>query len=182
MGFLEQPILSALQAIFGGARTIDDIDVQVVLTENTNDTLTVTKQPVQQGASITDHSYKEPTAFSASLLFKDARALFSQTSEIYEKLLNLQNSRIPFTITTPKRVYEDMLMTVLSQTTDKSTENCLSINASFQQVLLVEVATTTVPRIKQKFPSKTAAIVDKGKKSAAATLVNPVKTFTRAVP
>lgn len=166
MAFLTQPI--TLQSLFGKNRMIGDITVQVTVSESTNDTLTITKQPVQQGASITDHAYKEPTTFSMAILFADN--LFTSLSKVYQDLLDLQSSRVPFDVITPKRIYNNMLVAVLSQTTDKNTENCLSINISFQEVLLVNVVTTTVPRIKQALSGVTSATQAAGKKSALVSL------------
>lgn len=145
-------------------RKIGEITVNVVLNENTTDTLTVTKQPVQQGASITDHSYLEPTVFSTTIYFKDNLSI--SLSKVYQDLLDLQSSRVQFDIITPKRIYSSMLLTTLSQTTDKNTENCLAITASFQEIIIVSVSTTSVPRIKQKKPGITGAILNAGNKSA----------------
>jgi hypothetical protein len=163
MSFLSEPI--TIQSLFGKNRMIGPITVQVVTTENTNDTLTVTRQPVQQGASIADHAYKEPTAFSTAILFKDN--LTTSLSKIYQNLLDLQNSRVPFDIITPKRIYHNMLMTVLAQTTDKTTENCLSINASFQEVIIVKVTTVQVNRSNLKNPGSNGATQNAGRKQSA---------------
>lgn len=166
MSFLSEPI--TLKFLRGVQRKIGSINVNVVLTETTNDTLTITKQPVQQGASITDHAYKEPTVFSMQILFRDNLAL--SLSKIYEQLLALQVDRVPFEVVTPKRVYKNMLLGVLTQTTDKSTENCLAISVSFQEVIIVKVSTTQVPRQKQKAPATTGATENAGKKSALQSL------------
>lgn len=165
MGFLSEPIsLIPVRP----KRQIGTIDVNVVIQENTNDTLTITKQPVQQGASITDHAYKEPTTFSMQILFRDNISL--SLSKLYQNLLDLQESRTPFDVITPKRIYHNMLIAVLTQTTDKNTENCLAINISFQEVILVSVTTAIVPRIKQKNPGATGATENAGKKSALQSL------------
>lgn len=178
MSFLSQPItLIPIQ----NQRTIGPIQVQVIVDEKTTDTLTVTKQPVQQGASITDHSYLEPTVFSATAFFKDNSLsllgeLNSFTSpstglaKIYQSLLTLQSSRAPFNIVTPKRIYSSMLMTALSQTTDKNTENCLSVSMSFQQIIIVDVTTTNVPRTRQRNAGRTGATQPAGAKSALVSL------------
>lgn len=166
MSFLTEPI--TIQSLFQSNRVIGDITVQVILSENTTDTLTITKQPVQQGATITDHSFKEPTSLSMQILFSSD--LFTSLSEIYQSLQDLQNSRIPFDIFTPKRVYRNMLMTTLGLTTDKHTENILSINASFQEIIIVPVTTTQVPRTQQRFPGQTGATQPAGKKSALLSL------------
>lgn len=169
MSFLSTPIsLFPVKPV----RKIGEITVNVVVTESTNDTLTITKQPVQQGASITDHAYKEPTVFSTTILFRDNPQ--KSLSKVYQDLLDLQNSRVPFDIVTPKRIYRSMLMSSLGQTTDKATENCLQITVSFQEVIIVSVATTTVPRTKQRNPGSTGATQNVGKKSALATLKDGV--------
>lgn len=165
MSFLSEPIsLIPIKPL----RKFADITVNVVISEQTSDVLTITKQPVQQGASITDHAYKEPTGFSTAILFRDNLTL--SLSKIYQNLLDLQNSRIPFDIITPKRIYRNMLIATLSQTTDSKTENCLAITASFQEVIIVTVSTTQVPRIKQKTPASTGKTEKAGKKSALLSL------------
>jgi hypothetical protein len=170
MSFLSQPIsLIPVKPL----RKIGEITVNVILNESTNDTLTITKQPVQQGASITDHAYKEPTVLSMSAYFQDnsfsVGAIFGGAgglAKIYQDLLDLQESRVPFDVITPKRIYRQMLMATLGCTTDKNTENILAITMSFQEIIIVSVSTTTVPRIKQKRPGTTGATENAGKKSA----------------
>lgn len=170
MSFLSQPLQTLL---IRPKRKIDSIAVQVVVSEQTTDTLTVTKQPVQQGASITDHAYMEPTVFAHSIYFQDN--LSTSLSKIYQQLLALQASAEPFDIVTPKRIYKSMLMTTLSQTTDKLTENCLAIHASYQQVILVPILAAAVPRTLQKNPASTAATQSGGQKSAIRTAVDFVR-------
>lgn len=165
MGFMEIPIsLFPTKPV----RKIGSITVNVTITESTNDTLTITKQPVQQGASITDHAYKEPTIFQVQALFADN--LNRSLSKVYQELLDLQSSRVPFDIVTPKRIYKQMLISSLGLTTDKKSENILSILMSFQEVIIVAVTTTTVPRKKQKRPAKTGKTENVGKKSAILNL------------
>jgi hypothetical protein len=180
MGFLSQPItIIPIQPV----RKINDIKVNVVIQENTNDTLTITKQPIQMGASITDHSYQEPTTLSMSMYFNDnsLENLFSANTlsnpvatlantnglqKIYNSLQTLQTSRMPFTVITPKRIYTTMLMSALALTTDKATENCLKIDCTFQQIIIVPVSTVSVPRIRQKNPGSTGATQNAGQKSS----------------
>lgn len=175
MSFLSQPIsIIPIQP----QRTVGPIAMQVVVSETTTDTLTITKQPVQQGASITDHSFLEPTVFTSTAFFKDNSLnllgeLNSFTSpstglaKIYQTLLDLQSSRTTFTIVTPKRIYSSMLLAVLSQTTDPKTENCLAVHMSFQQVIIVTVSTANVPRTNQKNPGTTGATQNTGQKQSA---------------
>lgn len=165
MSFLSVPISIFPQQ---PQRKIGDIDLRVVISETATDTLTITKQPVQQGASITDHAFKEPTTLTMSALF--AHNLTSPLSKIYQSLLDLQSSRVPIDVITPKRVYYNMLIGTLSQTTDRATENCLSINFSLQEVILVKTSTTQVPRSKQANAGKTGKTENAGRKSALLVL------------
>lgn len=166
MSFLSVPV--SLQTFFGGRRQIGSIEIDVVISESSKDDLTITKQPVQQGASITDHAFKEPNTLSMSISFRDN--LTKSLSKIYQSLLDLQSSREPFDVVTPKRIYKSMLISALGVTTDKSSENILSVNISFQEVIIVKVSTTQVPRIAQRQPKVTAKTENAGKKSALLTL------------
>lgn len=160
MSFLSQPLQDIL---IKSKRKIGSIAVQVVVNESTNDTLTITKQPVQQGASITDHAFKEPTTFSCTIYF--TADLTVSLSKVYQQLLDLQNSRVPFDVATPKRIYKNMLMQTLSQTTDKATENCLAITLTAHEVIIVPVTTVFLQRSKQKNPGNTTPTQPAGKKS-----------------
>jgi hypothetical protein len=174
MSFLQQQI--TLQNIFGAKRMIENITVDAIINEDTNDTLTVTKQPVQTGASITDHAYNEPTVFSMQILQQVnnpitqltstfAKAPTSGLAQLYQQFLDLQKQRIPFNILTPKRIYKNMLMTVVRLSTNKATENILSLNLSFQEILFAAIGTTVVAPINQKAPEKTQKTQNTGKKS-----------------
>lgn len=175
MSFLIQPI--TIQSIFRKERSFGPITVQVVIQENANDVLTITKQPVQQGASITDHAFKEPTVFSASLWFRDNISV--SLSKIYQDLLDLQVLREPFDIITPKRIYRNMLLASISMTTDQKTENVLAVNLSFQQIILVSVTTSQVPaRSKQRNPGATGQTQNAGRKSGLVSLEEGFKKLT----
>lgn len=173
MSILSQPIQNVL---IRPKRMIDTIAVQVVVSEQATDTLTITKQPVQQGASITDHAYMEPTVFAHTIYFQDN--LSTSLSKIYDQLLALQSSAEPFDIVTPKRIYHHMLMASLGQTTDKLTENCLAIHASYQQVILVPILSAAVPRSRQKNPAASGATQSGGQKSVLRKAIgSPFSSF-----
>lgn len=88
----------------------------------------------------------------------------SQAKEIYQQLLALQASRIPFDIHTGQRSYTDMLFKSLSQLTDRSTENILMLTAVCRQVIIVKTQVVSVsadPSV-QAEPEKTADVQDIG--------------------
>lgn len=200
MGFLSQPIsIIPIRPV----RKIDTITVQVIIQENTSDNLTITRQPVQQGASITDHAYKEPTTLSMSIYFNDnsIENLFSLNvfkdpigtlnnnnglSKIYQQLLTLQSSRNPINVVTPKRIYKNMLISSLGVTTDKQTEYVLKVDISFQEVIIVNVTTVQVPRASLKNPGSNGATQKAGQKSGLLSGSQAVgfsaPGFSQAVP
>lgn len=184
MGFLSQPI--TLQSLFGQKRQIGPIQAQLVVSEETSDVLTITKQPVQQGASITDHAYMEPTTLSMVIMQQDTSLIGGLLStftgngglsQIYQQFLDLQSSRQPFNVVTPKRIYKNMLMSTLGVTTDKTTENILSLRLSFQQILLVNIGITQVSAANQAKSAVTQATQNLGKQSAISSIAQGVKGF-----
>jgi len=165
MSFLSQPI--TLFSI-GPQRSFGGISGYVTITENAIDAIEITQQPVQQGASIADHAFKKPVSFSIQMLF--AHNLTQSLATIYQNLLALQSTFTPFNVVTPKRTYYNMLFSALGQTTDKKTENCLAINATFQEVIIVPVATTVVPRSQLKNPGSNGGTQSGGKQSTLYSL------------
>lgn len=169
MGFLVQP-----QTFFsiGPKRSFGGISGYVTITENAVDQLEITQQPVQQGAMIADHAFKKPVSFQIQMLFEFN--LLKPLADIYQSLLDLQNMREVFNCVTPKRTYYNMLFASLGQTTDKKTENCLAISATFQEVIIVSVSTTIVPRSLLRDPAATSGTANVGKKSALLTLTQGI--------
>lgn len=168
MSFISQPI-NISQKLFGTARKIGDFEGYITLNESTSDILTATKHPVQEGAMITDHSFKEPVKFGCNISF--ARNSVTSLKQTYEELLELQASRQPIEIVTPKRVYSNMLITTLGLTTDKTTENCLAINLQCEEIIIVSVGVVQVPRSRQKNAGATGKTEKVGKKSILRNLI-----------
>lgn len=197
-----------LQSIFGAGRSIygtffQTFNVQVILNETTQDTLTITKHPVQTGASITDHSFMEPVTYSANILqnanfnipgtnigipgvssLSDFAGVAgsgkSALAQTYASFLKIQSARQTFTVATPKRTYKDMLMTSVRMTTDKNTENILALAFTCQQVILVNVGSTVVNPLKLASPANNAGTNNVGNVSAAGQIaqgVNPNVTL-----
>lgn len=171
MSFI-QPI--TIQSIFGQKRIIGSIAVQVIISEETSDVLSITRQPVQTGASITDHAYKEPTVLNMRILQQDndlVSGILSTFSgnglaAIYKQFLDLQSTLVPFNVITPKRVYSTMLISSLRLTTDKNTENILALDVGLQQIILVTIGAATIATINQKNKKVTQATQSLGQKSA----------------
>ncbi|HET8689334.1 MAG TPA: hypothetical protein VFM18_22215 [Methanosarcina sp.] len=148
-----------------GGRLIGTIIPDLVVEEQSNDSYEITSFPVQQGASINDHKYKKPINLKMTLLFSGDNQ--ADLAKKYKSLLDLQAGNDLFDVTTPKRLYKNMQIRSLGVTTDKASENILSVTAEFQEVVIVSVSVVSVPpRANQKKPAKTGSTEKAGSKSA----------------
>ena len=146
------------------SRAIGSITATVTLEEVGNDELEITEHPVQQGANIADHAYVKPSTLNLKIGFDSST---QPLNEIYANLLALQDSREPFTVTTTKRVYNNMLFKTLSQNTDPTTQYILSVSAVFQQIIIVNISTASIPPTSnQKSPQITQDTTKAGQKNA----------------
>jgi len=125
-------------------RQIGMIIPDVVTSEVHTDALTITEHPVENlsvaggvYSNIADHAYKNPAQVVMKIGFASGGSLvdFFDTSsfieplglspkEAYRKLIELQNSRIPFDVTTGKRQYSNMLISNITATTSENVLNC----------------------------------------------------------
>jgi hypothetical protein len=152
-------------------RSIAGIVPQVVVEENHRDELVITNHPVQNGANITDHAYKQPAMVSVRYGWSNSGSIFSldlgapSVSDVYQMLLDLQASRQPFDMVTGKRRYSNMLIRSLDLVTDVTTENAVMVEMLLQQVIIVETQAATLKDASQmKMPDKTAGTSNAGVK------------------
>lgn len=168
-------------------RFIAEIAGFVPFEEHHQDVLEITDHPIEQGAKVSDHAFKQPSkvtikfGFSNSSMGGTSGASHSgsasgQVAAIYQALLGLQASREPFEIMTGKRLYQNMLMVELSVDTDKQTEHALMVTAVFKEVILVTTSTVKVakaPASEQADPATTQSTESTGSKQLTpATTVN----------
>lgn len=87
--------------------------------------------------------------------------------EVYEALFALQNSREPFEISTGKRIYENMLITSLTQYTDPVNEFGLLVSCECSEVIIAQTQTVkAVNQKNQKSPAATAGVQNAGTQQA----------------
>jgi hypothetical protein len=82
--------------------------------------------------------------------------------DIYNKLLEIQEKRLPVKLTTAKRVYPRMLILKLQTVTDSNTENALLLEVTFRELLVAQAKTVSLASIKQKNPRKTSGKTNRG--------------------
>lgn len=182
-------------------RKIGTIIPNVVIEEVHSDTLTITDHPVEQGAPITDHAFKNPAELTMRIGWSSSSlALDSVVSsvvgsikagkltvpkiktvrDIYEDLLKLQASCKPFDVSTGKRLYKDMLIKSLSTTTDGTSENALVVSVVLRQVIIVQTRAAKLKAENQAKPNKTAPAVSRGTiQPQMAKLADSVPTFLK---
>lgn len=131
------------------ARSIGEFVADVTIEEDGEDELVITELPVEQGAAITDHSFKRPASikilvgYSNSSLTSGGNPNYVQ--DVYAGFLRLQASRQLFDVFTGKRAYSNMLMSRLHQHTDQKLENALLMSVECRQIILTQTQTVTVP-------------------------------------
>lgn len=143
-------------------RRIGAIVPSVAISEKHSDTLEITEHPVEIGAQVSDHAYKRPSevtmelgfAGGGSLLdFVDTTQIFDMStglslgtgpSEVYQQLLDLQQTRIPFDVITGKRQYQNMLIRSIEVTTDRTSENVLMCVLSLREVIISKTQSVKV--------------------------------------
>lgn len=180
--------LSELQTVLiTNQRSIGPIFPDCAIEERHEDTLEITRHPVEQGVTISDHCYVNPAelvmrvgwspsstnilgtltggisdiasaAITGGLSGVESFLSGDKLADVYDELLALQAKRTPFTVVTGKRVYDNMLMRSLRVTTDRDTENVLMAEAVFQEVIIVATKTATLPPLTQQLnPADTAS-------------------------
>ena len=110
----------------------------LVIRENHLDRVVATQQPIEYGASITDHSFRVPSALRLSYGWSNAsiQAIGSDftnsldlsatlvnfgegyVAQVYKEVLSAINNRLLCTIVTRKRVYKNMLLLSIATVTD----------------------------------------------------------------
>jgi hypothetical protein len=148
-------------------RNIGGFIADVTVREDHEDTLVVTENPVEQGAAITDHSFKVPAKLTIDVGYSNSSLQSggdpNYVQDIYAQFLTLQSSRQPFDVVTGKRMYTNMLITLLHTVTTEETENSLMLTVQMKEVILVNTQTVSVPSSQNMTnPADTGATVNAG--------------------
>lgn len=117
-----------------------NIVAQVVVDEDHSDDLIITEHPVEQGALINDHAFKRPAELRVRMGWSNAWAYDHAVYDvrtIYEQILTLQATRLPFTVWTGKRQYSNMLISSLRTHTDEKMAFSFVAEIEFKEIVLV---------------------------------------------
>ena len=145
--------------------TFDGYPVDVAVTEEHAFDAEVTDHPVEKGADVTDHTRLKPPTVTIEGVVSDspigAVALdpsrtgsTKPSDDALAKILKIRDDRLPITITTALRRYENMGLQTLSIPKSKDIGAALRFRATFKQLTFVTNKRTTVktvvPRSKGK--------------------------------
>jgi hypothetical protein len=174
--------IAGAAAIFGGGnntyRSIGGIVAPCTLQERHTDTLSLTNHPVELGAQITDHAFKNPVELDITIGW--GAGSITSLPQIYQQLLDLQRSAVPFDIVTGKRQYKNMIIVSIGQTTGVDTENSLIIYLSCREVIIVETQITSMkPAANQANPQNTSGVQNLGTVQTTPAASTPGGTFSK---
>ncbi len=139
--------LIAHNTMKSGRKINNSIVPDVVIEEIVTDTVRITDHPVEIGCAISDHAFKLPIEIVMRCGWSDsAHNVEGYVAGIWEWFIELQNNREPFSITTPKRTYENMLVSFLNVTEDEETSHALRINIGFKEVIITSTSSSPGPQ------------------------------------
>jgi len=122
------------------SRAIGAFPVTIITNEEHSSEVSITKQPVEFGADITDHAYIEPKSVTLSGRIASNQSGFvgsTITAAAYQSLLKYQESRIPFMLVTGLNAYKDMLIQSVSVPVTVDNAGTLEFTIKVQQILIV---------------------------------------------
>lgn len=157
LGELTYALISSPGTTFGGLMP------DVVVEEVYRDGIIITDHPVERGAAITDHAFLRPRTLEMRCGWSNSTAgAEGYIDSIYEAMLDLQGSREPFDVFTPRRSYENMLVENIQVSRDERTNSILACSISLREVILTETQSSGGKSGGQSMPEKTASPSDAG--------------------
>jgi hypothetical protein len=121
--------------IGGLGRYFGRIFPDVTLEERHDDEMAITDHPVETGAAISDHCFVLPSRLELRIGFSDSTGQAEGYSRIqYSEILALQRERQPFSVSTGKRQYTNMLIQGIQVITDPDSENSLKAIIRIREV------------------------------------------------
>lgn len=147
-----------------GALTFD-----AVFEESHTSEMEVTENPVDNGSSITDHTFMKQDRLRITAGVSNTPLRTTSDSygigevravNAHKALLDLQRTREPFIVVTGLKTYYNMVCTSISVIQDKDTCNALFFVAELRAIEIVSTQTVTYPPRK---PGKPAAQASKTK-------------------
>lgn len=166
-----QPLFIRTQKSIGG------IQLDAVINETHINDISITRNPVELGAKITDNAIVEPkkvmilaevtdtplNPLAGTQVIEDDGRVGSATSSnitrsnaAYNAIVELAEKREPIELQTKLKLYENMLITNISVTQDKDSSRIVSMNISLEEIIIVESKTVFIPPTQTSNPTTRA--------------------------
>lgn len=154
IGLLVSSANSLISSIPGLSQLIQTIvlprgfEADAIAEEKHSDLLTITENPVEQGAAITDHAFKRPAELTLRIGYSNSSQqslgdpLYVQI--VYALFLALQAACVPFGLITGKRIYQNLLIAGLETFTDEKWEYAMMLTVTLKEIILVSTQVVSV--------------------------------------
>ena len=141
-------------------KSLGGIQLDAVLSETHNNVVKLSKNPVEFGAEITDHSIVEPKKITIVAEVSDTplgtaafgelidpvTSLFgtstsgnnTRSSAAYNSLILLQEQREPIEVQTRLKLYTNMIITNISTSQDKNSSRMVGMVIALEEIIIVE--------------------------------------------
>ena len=145
---------------------IADITVDVTINDTVSYNCNISKYPVEDGSSVSDHITEEPYAVEIRglitnyPLFAAEEGSEDRAKNAYEELLTLKKNKTPFNVVTGLDIYTNVFFTSFEINRDADTGNAISFNAKFQEINFAVPVTVKVQRDKVRIGKKDLAQSD----------------------
>ena len=166
-------------------KSIGGIQLDAVLSESHNNEVSLTTNPVEIGADITDHAVVKPKKINMLAQVSDTplglaafgkivdlvTGLFgtstgeniTRSNAAYNAIVQLQEAREPIELQTKLRLYTNMIITSVKTQQDKSTSRIVRMSIDLQEVLIVtsEVVQLSKDQLQQGSAQEQGSPADK---------------------
>ena len=113
-------------------RTIGGVLIDVVISEKAKSSMEIPKHPVEKGASISDHAYRNPHTIDIESVIDEARAITS-----YDALQRVMQAAEPFDFLYGFRLFQNMLISSLEPERTDEYGRVLKFTAELTEVVIV---------------------------------------------
>ena len=139
--------------IFSKENKLATVELDIVVSEGVTTSSTITENPVEQGADVTDHIITNAMTFSMTGMVSDTPVKFlggklggnandvlgleRPTTKAWDALLELQATKEPFTLITGLKEYDNVFIESLTTIQDKDTSQILNFTANMKEIIMV---------------------------------------------
>lgn len=140
--------------------TAENFGVDASLRESHRSSLRITQHPVEFGADITDHAYREPFEIEVQGAVSndpigDVDGIVygagkTRSAAAWDQLIELQNTRAIFDVQTGLKLYRNMMLTSVTAAQDAVTGRALFFTARFREIEYSETSIVQVTVLQRK--------------------------------